>query len=246
MPAPPSADWFVYILVNETGISYTGIAKDVAARVAKHNAGTGARFTRGRGPWRPLHVEGPLPHGDALRREIAIKRDPAFKAELKARNRAAGDQMAFHRDASDIPATPGAYVLLVRLDRPALVRLPGRKDAPLAAGRYLYCGSARGPGGMKARLARHMRSDKSVRWHIDQLTTIGTVAGAWIFPDGDECALVTSLSGLPVPLPGFGSSDCRTCRSHLLFWPDGLPAPASWMTAQPSPNGDRGNDPFAR
>jgi putative endonuclease len=76
-------DWFVYVLLNEAGIAYTGIAKDVAARLAKHNAGGGAKFTRGRGPWRAVHVEGPMARGDALRRELAIKRDAEFKAGLK-------------------------------------------------------------------------------------------------------------------------------------------------------------------
>jgi putative endonuclease len=75
--------YYVYVLLNGAGIAYTGIAKDVAARLASHNGGTGARFTRGRGPWQVVHVEGPLPHGDALRRELAIKRDRAFKAALK-------------------------------------------------------------------------------------------------------------------------------------------------------------------
>lgn len=76
--------YFVYVLLNDAGIAYTGIAKDVAARLAQHNAGAGARFTRGRGPWRIVHTEGPLPHGDALRREMAIKKDHTFKARLKA------------------------------------------------------------------------------------------------------------------------------------------------------------------
>ena len=75
--------WFVYVLLNEVGISYTGIAKDVDSRLKKHNAGKGAKFTRGRGPWRSAHVEGPMPHGDALRRERTIKKDAAFKATLK-------------------------------------------------------------------------------------------------------------------------------------------------------------------
>lgn len=77
------ADFFVYVLRNEAGTTYTGIAKDVAARLVAHNAGTGAKFTRGRGPWDVIHTEGPLPHGDALRREVAIKRDRTFKARLK-------------------------------------------------------------------------------------------------------------------------------------------------------------------
>lgn len=80
----PSDCYFAYVLRNSAGILYTGIAKDVAARCAQHNDGRGARFTRGRGPWTVAHVEGPYPHGEALRREIAIKRDRRFKSSLKA------------------------------------------------------------------------------------------------------------------------------------------------------------------
>ncbi|MFN4282663.1 MAG: GIY-YIG nuclease family protein [Alphaproteobacteria bacterium] len=76
--------YFVYVLRNGGGTLYTGIAKDVDARCDAHNTGKGARFTRGRGPWSVAHVEGPLAHGDALRREAALKRDRAFKAGLKA------------------------------------------------------------------------------------------------------------------------------------------------------------------
>jgi putative endonuclease len=75
--------WYVYVLLNEAGTAYTGITLDVADRVARHNCGEGAKFTRGRGPWRVIHTEGPLPHGEALRREAAIKRDAAFKRALK-------------------------------------------------------------------------------------------------------------------------------------------------------------------
>ena len=77
------AEYFVYVLRNGGGTLYTGIAKDVAARLAQHNANNGARFTRGRGPWQLVHSEGPLAHGDALRRETALKRDRKFKAALK-------------------------------------------------------------------------------------------------------------------------------------------------------------------
>ncbi|MGE5612498.1 MAG: DUF123 domain-containing protein, partial [Bacillota bacterium] len=70
----------------------------------------------------------------------------------------------FHTHPATIPATPGAYVLVIRLDRAA---------AGLPAGRYLYCGSARGPGGLRARVGRHMRKGKVVRWHVDRLTEAG-------------------------------------------------------------------------
>jgi histidyl-tRNA synthetase len=122
----------------------------------------------------------------------------------------------FHRVPETLPAVPGAYVVLIRLDAPL---------AGLEAGRYLYCGSARGPGGLRARLGRHMRRGKAVRWHVDRLTEGGVVVGAWIFPGGDECALVAALAGLPVPIRGFGSSDCRRCPAHLLGWPAGAALP---------------------
>jgi putative endonuclease len=78
------APYFVYVLRNEAGTTYTGIALDVAARLETHNSGNGAKFTRGRGPWAVIHTEGPLPHGHALRREMAIKKDRKFKAALAA------------------------------------------------------------------------------------------------------------------------------------------------------------------
>lgn len=226
--------WYVYVLLNEGGTSYTGIAKDVAARIDRHNAGTGARFTRGRGPWRVVHVEGPFEHGDALRREAAIKRDAAFKAGLKATHRA-GSAADFHTDAARLPAVPGAYVLLVEIAQEVVVRLPRRPEAVLAPGRYLYCGSACGPGGIAARVSRHMRRDKAVRWHIDRLTEAGSVLGAWVFPNGNECALVARLSVLPVPMTGFGSTDCRSCASHLLAWPERMDLPFSRVAVGRAP-----------
>lgn len=80
-----ASEYFVYVLRNGGGTLYTGIAKDIEARLAQHNDNNGARFTRGRGPWQVVHTEGPLAHGDALRRETALKRDRRFKAELKAK-----------------------------------------------------------------------------------------------------------------------------------------------------------------
>jgi putative endonuclease len=79
-----TALYFVYVLRNRLGTLYTGIAKNVEVRLEQHNAGMGARFTRGRGPWRIVHCEGPLDHGQALRREAVLKADRRFKAALKA------------------------------------------------------------------------------------------------------------------------------------------------------------------
>jgi len=127
----------------------------------------------------------------------------------------------FWTTADNIPAVPGAYVLVIKLYEPVMASIGRKPPAPLAAGEYLYCGSARGSGGLRGRLARHMRHGKSIRWHIDSLTESGTVLGAWTFPGGSECDLVASLSHLPIAVEGFGSSDCRKCASHLLRWAHG-------------------------
>jgi Uri superfamily endonuclease len=126
---------------------------------------------------------------------------------------------------------PGAYVLLVALRAPLALVLPGRRQVVLPTGWYLYCGSAYGPGGLRARLRRHMQRGKKLKWHIDRLTEAGHAAGAWVVPGGNECLLVEAMSHLPCPAPGFGSSNCRTCRNHLLRWPGG-PASDIWGKQQ--------------
>lgn len=68
------SQWHVYIVRCSDQSLYTGIAKDVAARIEKHNAGKGARYTRGRLPVELVYRELVGEHGAALRRELAIKR----------------------------------------------------------------------------------------------------------------------------------------------------------------------------
>ncbi len=70
---------FVYILRCADGTLYTGWAKDVALRVAAHNAGRGARYTRTHRPVELVYTEEVATIGDALKRELAIKRYPREK-----------------------------------------------------------------------------------------------------------------------------------------------------------------------
>ncbi len=73
-----------------------------------------------------------------------------------------------------------------------------------------------------ARIGRHLRADKTPRWHVDRLTAAGRVVGVRAVPGGQECGLVRGLLELPgasVPVPGFGSSDCRSCPAHLVMLP---------------------------
>lgn len=53
---------------------YTGMSSKPQGRLEAHNAGRGAKYTRGRGPWRIVYLEFVGPIGDALRRECVIKR----------------------------------------------------------------------------------------------------------------------------------------------------------------------------
>lgn len=50
------------------------------------------------------------------------------------------------RKAENAPTLPGVYVLLIELTGPVEVSLSGKVKTTLGAGRYLYCGSAKGPG----------------------------------------------------------------------------------------------------
>lgn len=73
MKNPGDSHWSLYIVRCADGSLYTGIAKDVEARVVQHNNRRGARYTRGRGPVTLVYREVAGSHGDALRRECAIK-----------------------------------------------------------------------------------------------------------------------------------------------------------------------------
>ena len=124
-------------------------------------------------------------------------------------------------DPEKIPAAAGAYALLIELPRPTtLTRFP---DVTLPTGNYVYCGSAYGPGGLRARIARHLRQEKPMRWHLDFMTRCGTARTVLAQPGGNECALMAALIAHPgtgIPIPGFGSSDCRQCPAHLAAVPE--------------------------
>lgn len=81
---PLSEHWYVYVARCSDGSLYTGIAKDVKARIAAHDAGKGARYTKGRGPL-ALVVTCRCPNkGAALRLELAVKALPRDEKERLA------------------------------------------------------------------------------------------------------------------------------------------------------------------
>lgn len=65
---------YVYILLCGDGTLYTGWTTDLEKRVEKHNAGIGAKYTRGRIPVKLVHFEEYNTKIEALKREMKIKR----------------------------------------------------------------------------------------------------------------------------------------------------------------------------
>jgi putative endonuclease len=80
------AGWSVYLVRCADGTLYCGIARDVGARIAAHEAGKGARYTRGRGPLTLLVVRRCRQMGTALRIELAIKGLPRSRKLALAQN----------------------------------------------------------------------------------------------------------------------------------------------------------------
>ena len=63
----------VYVVECDDGTYYTGYTTDVERRVAEHNDGTGAKYTRGRRPVELVHAESFDTQSAAMQREYAIK-----------------------------------------------------------------------------------------------------------------------------------------------------------------------------
>jgi Uri superfamily endonuclease len=123
---------------------------------------------------------------------------------------------------SELPRLPGTYVLVMRLPRLTTIRVGRLGCFPFPAGWYAYVGSARGPGGLGARVSRHLRLSKPLHWHVDYVRVHAEPVEIWytLGAQGRECAWAQALSSLPeaaVVAPGFGASDCH-CTTHLFHF----------------------------
>ncbi|MEH6476799.1 MAG: GIY-YIG nuclease family protein [Sneathiella sp.] len=66
--------WKIYILECGDGSFYTGITNNLEKRFAAHENGSGAKYTRGRGPLTIRYQENCANRSEATKREIAIKK----------------------------------------------------------------------------------------------------------------------------------------------------------------------------
>ncbi len=120
------------------------------------------------------------------------------------------------------PDQSGTYVLVLKLSDIAAVDIGRLGRFQFPGGWYAYVGSARGPGGLAARISRHLRSPKPLHWHIDHLRAVAQPVEIWyaVGTRKRECLwaqVLADLSGASIPASRFGASDCG-CLSHLIHF----------------------------
>lgn len=99
---------YTYILECADGTLYTGWTNDLKKRLAAHNAGQGAKYTRGRGPVRLVYYEAFSMKEEAQKRETALKRlSRAAKLALikSGRTMKKRDEEALSAVGREAPAT---------------------------------------------------------------------------------------------------------------------------------------------
>lgn len=78
--------WFVYLVECRDGTLYTGVARDIERRIAQHNSGRGARYTRGRRPVVVVAASRAMEKRAAYRLEWRIKQLPRRRKAAAVRH----------------------------------------------------------------------------------------------------------------------------------------------------------------
>lgn len=115
----------------------------------------------------------------------------------------------------------GAYQILLNLKVSKSITIGKLGTFEFAEGIYIYTGSAM--RNLEQRVARHLRKEKTIRWHIDYLLADSDVEiiETRVFPSMQRKECEINLNEIhsgnaKVLVVGFGSSDCRKCPAHLL------------------------------
>ncbi|MDH5218331.1 MAG: GIY-YIG nuclease family protein [Gammaproteobacteria bacterium] len=121
---------------------------------------------------------------------------------------------------TELLAEPGTYALWLRSETNHIVEIGKFGRLQMVPGFYIYIGSAFGPGGIKARVGRHLRQEKNLRWHIDYLRQYTSPVKVWLayekHLEHQWAGKINKHRKTSIPLAGFGSSDCR-CPTHLFY-----------------------------
>ena len=126
-------------------------------------------------------------------------------------------------DVELLPNFPGSYALVLRCETPFEVSVGRLGRCFFSDGYWIYTGSALGPGGLRARLAHHLRPSPRPHWHLDYLKPAMRPVETWITigeinREHDWAACLAGYRGASRPIRGFGASDC-SCRAHLIHSP---------------------------
>jgi Uri superfamily endonuclease len=121
----------------------------------------------------------------------------------------------------EIPVDRGTYALMLQSHVSLSLRIGALGNFTMCPGYYIYVGSAFGPGGLHARISRHIKRSKKQHWHIDYLREHADLEAVWFdsYPAVQEhqwAEVVGRFHGIRVPFPRFGASDCG-CASHLFY-----------------------------
>jgi Uri superfamily endonuclease len=110
----------------------------------------------------------------------------------------------------------GSYILLIELKDKKNIQIGKLGQFIFKNGFYVYIGSAL--NGLEIRIKRHFRSKKKRHWHIDYLLDFAKIIDVYykINENKEEYTIAKIISEQLVPVPHFGSSDCK-CKTHLFF-----------------------------
>jgi len=116
----------------------------------------------------------------------------------------------------------GTYALILASSSDRLLEIGKLGQFLIRPGYYIYAGSAFGPGGLKARIAHHVRISRRPHWHIDYLRSVLPLNEVWYSYDSEQhehrwAEAFRRLKGATLPIAGFGASDC-SCKTHLLLF----------------------------
>jgi Uri superfamily endonuclease len=121
-----------------------------------------------------------------------------------------------------IQPKPGTYALILSCASTARIQIGRLGTMQLQRGYYVYLGSALGPGGLRARLAHHLKVSLRPHWHIDYLRAHTRLHSVWLIygrrrREHEWARAMQKMKDAMIPFPRFGASDC-TCPSHLYFF----------------------------
>jgi len=110
----------------------------------------------------------------------------------------------------------GSYLLVIEMKEQAKIAIGKLGELNFKPGYYIYVGSAL--SGLEQRIARHLRSEKKLHWHIDYLLEKSKLITVYYkkSDNKEECKIADQVASTLEATPNFGCSDC-TCHSHLFY-----------------------------